>query len=288
MNDYYKIEFAINPANIDACDLLAALLADEGYESFEPTDVGDFMAAYVPANTYNENIISGIINVLPIVADITYQASFIEGRDWNSEWEQNYFKPILVAGKVAIHSSFHTDIPKADYDITIDPRMAFGTGHHATTTLMIKSLLKSDISGKNVIDMGTGTGILAILSAMLGADNVVAVEIDPFAAENAIDNAASNLHGNTDKVKVIVGDASSLDDYNSFADIFLANINRNIITADIAKYAVAMRAGALITVSGFYVVDRPIVIAAASAVGLRFLSADDDNNWSSLTFIKDA
>ena len=285
MNDYYKVTFTVTPADTDACDLLADTLAEAGFESFEPAEDGSSMVAYVPASTYSEEAVARAISAQPIPVEISYAAEFVEGRDWNSEWEKNYFKPIVVAGLVAVHSSFHTDVPQARYDIVIDPRMAFGTGHHATTTLMMKSLLANEnIRGAKVIDMGTGTGILAILADMLGASDVQAIEIDPYAAENARDNVALNLPDS--HVNVITGDASALDALPGFADIFLANINRNIITGDISRYAAAMKPGATITVSGFYVEDRPVVERAASDAGLSLRSVADIDNWSSMTFEK--
>lgn len=285
MNDYYKVTFTVTPADTDACDLLADTLAEAGFESFEPADDGSSMVAYVPATTYSEEAVARAISAQPIPVEISYAAEFVEGRDWNSEWEKNYFKPIVVAGLVAVHSSFHTDVPQARYDIVIDPRMAFGTGHHATTTLMMKSLLANEnIRGAKVIDIGTGTGILAILADMLGASDVQAIEIDPYAAENARDNVALNLPDS--HVNVITGDASALDALPGFADIFLANINRNIITGDIRRYATAMKPGATITVSGFYVEDRPVVERAASGAGLTLRSVADMDNWSSMTFEK--
>lgn len=286
MNDYYKVDFTISPASTDACDLLADALAEASYESFEPADDGSAMTAYVPAGDFNEDAVAEAIESLPIPAEVTHTASFVEGRDWNSEWEKNYFKPIVVAGRVAVHSSFHTDVPPAEHDIVIDPRMAFGTGHHATTTLMMLSLLDGgDTAGATVIDMGTGTGILAILAAMLGAKEVKAIEIDPFAAANAVDNVKLNL-GDNSCIEVIEGDASALDGMDAKADIFLANINRNIITADIQRDAAAMKQGARLTVSGFYVADREVVAEAAKAAGLSLRSVAENDNWSSMTFTK--
>lgn len=287
MNDYYKVDFSVTPASGDVCDLLAASLAESGYESFEPADDGSAMTAYVPASLYSADAVAEAASDLPIDASIKWESEFVEGRDWNAEWERNYFKPIVIAGRVAVHSSFHTDIPDAEHHIVIDPRMAFGTGHHATTTLMMQSLLDGNVAGKTVIDMGTGTGILAILAAKLGAKAVTAIEIDPFAAANAVDNVGLNL-GSDSEVTVIEGDATALCGLDSTADIFLANINRNIITADIKTYAGAMKAGATLTVSGFYVADRDIVSEAAAGAGLEYVSAAELDNWSSMTFVKPA
>lgn len=285
MNDYYRLNFTVEPASADVCDLLADALADAGFESFEPADDGASMVAYIPAAKYAGADIAAAASGLPIPAAITWTEEFVEGRDWNSEWERNYFKPIVVAGRVAVYSSFHTDIPEAEHHIVIDPRMAFGTGHHATTTLMMQALLDADLTGRSLIDMGTGTGILAILGAKLGASPVTAIEIDPFAAENAVDNVALNRPSDN-PVTVICGDAAALVPYAGSADFFLANINRNIITADINLYAAAMKHGAQLTVSGFYVADRPVVEAAAAAAGFVLRSVAEIDGWSSMTFVR--
>lgn len=286
MNDYYKIDVKAEPANADALDLLAAELADRGFESFEPADDGTAMTAYVPAGIYDPQAVDQAIAAVPMDVVLTWKAEFVQGQDWNNEWEKNYFKPIVVDGRVVVHSTFHRDIPEAEYDITIDPRMAFGTGHHATTTLMMRSLLEGgDVDGASVIDMGTGTGILAILAMMLGAKNAIGIEIDPFAAENARDNVALNLPDGA-PLEIVTGDASALAGREGSADIFLANINRNIITGDIERYAAAMKPGARITVSGFYVEDRPVVEKAAVQAGLEPVAVDEMNNWSSMTFRK--
>lgn len=287
MNDYYRLDISIKPASTDACDLAADSLAAIGFESFEqPEEAGGaFMTAYVPAPLFDAEAAREALAEIEPLAVAGFEAVFVKGRDWNSEWEKNYFKPILVAGRVAVHSSFHTDVPPAEFDIVIDPKMAFGTGHHATTTLMMKALLSGNIAGASVIDMGTGTGILAILASMLGAAEVAAVEIDPFAAANAADNVALNL-GNDSAVEVLEGDASALGNIGFEADVFLANINRNVITADIEAYAAALKTGGRLVVSGFYVADRGIVAEAAARAGFDADGVDEFDGWSSMQFVK--
>ena len=287
MNDYYRLDISIRPASTDACDLAADSLAAIGFESFEqPEEAGGAsMTAYVPAPLFDAEAAREALAEIEPLAVAGFEAVFVKGRDWNSEWEKNYFKPILVAGRVAVHSSFHTDVPPAEFDIVIDPKMAFGTGHHATTTLMMKALLSGNIAGASVIDMGTGTGILAILASMLGAAEVAAVEIDPFAAANAADNVALNL-GNDSKVEVLEGDASALGNIGFKADVFLANINRNVITADIEAYAAALNKGGRLVVSGFYVADREIVAEAAARAGFDADGVDEFDGWSSMQFVK--
>lgn len=287
MNDYYKVVFTVEPPCEIACDLLADELAGIGFESFVADDAepGKTLTAYVPAPLYSPESTAELAAEGQLNSTLTFTAEFVQGQDWNSEWEKNYFKPILIGGRVAVHSSFHTDIPEAEYDITVDPRMAFGTGHHATTTLMMQWLLSMELEGKSLIDMGTGTGILAILASKRGAAPVTGIEIDRFAAENAVDNVALNLNDKGMEVRIIEGDASALAELEP-ADIFLANINRNIITADVHLYAAAMKKGGMLAVSGFYVADRPIVEAAAARAGLMCIGAEELDNWSSMFFKK--
>ena len=170
-------------------DVMAAILADAGFESFVPDSNG--LTAYIRESDYTPDMES-LSRTLPFDVKTSWTATKIEGQDWNHEWEKNYFKPIVVADQCVIHSSFHTDIPQCRYDIVIDPKMAFGTGHHSTTWLMISHLLEINPEGLNVIDMGTGTGILAILAAMRGAARVTGIEIDEPAWINAVENTRLN------------------------------------------------------------------------------------------------
>ena len=164
MNDYRKVRFDMTPCSEDATDLLAAFLADEGYESFVPDEEG--LTAYVPASAWSKDAVNNVIRDFPMNTTIQVKDVLVKGRDWNAEWEKNYFQPIVVGDKCVIHSTFHHDIPKVKYDIVIDPKMAFGTGHHETTSLIIGELLDSDLQGKALLDMGCGTSILAILARM--------------------------------------------------------------------------------------------------------------------------
>lgn len=287
MNDYYKVSFVINPANVDAADLIAASLADAGFESFshDETEPGASLDAFVPAPLYVPEVVNEAIDECPIAANVQWSAEFVPRQDWNAEWEKNYFKPIVIADRVVVHSSFHTDIPRAEYDIVIDPKMAFGTGHHATTTLMMHFILQNEMQGASVLDMGTGTGILGILATLRGAAHVTGIEIDPAAAANAVENVELNLHDHKAVMKIIHGDASHIGP-NAFADYVLANINRNIITADIEHYARALKHGGLLAVSGFYTEDRPVVEAAARKAGLTLRNCSQIDNWSSMIFFK--
>ena len=213
-------------------------------------------------------------------ASVSWQE--IEGQDWNAEWEKNYFKPIIVDDLCVIHSSFHTDIPQAPYDIVIDPKMAFGTGHHQTTTLMLRWLLSLPMEGRSLVDVGTGTGILAILAAMRGASPVRAIEIDEFAHVNAVENVALNHHGEID---VVLGDASALKGMGK-SDYLLANINKNIILNDIEAYSEALNPGGVMLLSGFYERDAADIVAKASEFRLVYDSVVVLDDWASLKLVK--
>ena len=280
MNDYYKVKFTLAPCLAYECDILAALLADVGFESFEQTEDG--VDAFVKKELWDKDAVSEVIKLYDFEAKIDFSEELVVGQDWNEEWEKHYFNPIVFEDKCVIHSSFHKDFPRLQYDIVIDPKMAFGTGHHETTSLMIKRILDAEMTGKSVLDMGTGTGVLAILSAMVGAANVVGVEIDPPAYENAVANAQLNGHPEID---LRLGGAETVAESNSF-DFVLANINRNIITADIDRYASALKAGGEMMLSGFYVDDVPVVEAAANKCGLERVSVIEKNRWANLQLVK--
>ena len=280
MNDYYKVKFTLAPCLAYECDILAALLADVGFESFEQT--ADGVDAFVKKELWDKDAVSEVIKLYDFEAKIDFSEELVVGQDWNEEWEKHYFNPIVFEDKCVIHSSFHKDFPRLQYDIVIDPKMAFGTGHHETTSLMIKRILDAEMTGKSVLDMGTGTGVLAILSAMVGAANVVGVEIDPPAYENAVANAQLNGHPEID---LRLGCAETVTESNSF-DFVLANINRNIITADIDRYASALKAGGEMMLSGFYVDDVPVVEAAANKCGLERVSVIEKNRWANLQLVK--
>lgn len=281
MNDYYALRADITPCSEDMTDYFAALLAEIGYESFVPDNNG--LVAYIKATDYNLEKVIDLKEEWPFESCIEINAEFIEGQDWNAEWEKNYFKPIVIDDRCVIHSSFHTDIPKCEYDIVIDPKMAFGTGHHATTSLIINELLNMDLENKIVIDMGTGTGILAILAAMLRAREVYGVEIDPFAYENALVNTKINGHP---EVAVINGDRSALESL-PMCDLFIANINRNIITEDLPYYVGKLKSGGTMLLSGFYETDIDVVMNEASPLGMEQTGHTvKGDNWTCLYLVK--
>ena len=289
MNDYYRVEVKAEPCSEDILDLMAAALADVGFESFEPQE--DSLVAWLSVTNwrqYNadkalegpeEIAMNALRDDFPI-PDVKFTLAGcekVEGQDWNEEWEKNYFQPIVIGDRCVIHASFHKDVPEAEYDIVIDPRMAFGTGHHDTTSQMVEHILESDLEGKTVIDMGTGTGILAMLAKMRGAGTVTGIEIDEPAWENAVDNAKLNSLD----VKMIHGDASALAGLEK-GDFLFANINRNIILGDLDRYAAALKPGGTMLLSGFYEEDIPMIEEAAAKYGLTEVSRKVRNRWTAL------
>ncbi|MDE6258437.1 MAG: 50S ribosomal protein L11 methyltransferase [Muribaculaceae bacterium] len=282
MNDYLSVRVDLSPCSTDATDLAAAFLADAGFESFEPDESG--LTAYIRASEDGEKLAKEALQDFPFEAEIAISSEFIKGEDWNSEWEKNYFKPILIDDLCVVHSTFHKDVPSAKYDIVIDPKMAFGTGHHDTTSQMMRHILSLPLEGKSVIDMGTGTGILSFLAKMRGAENVTGIEIDKPAYENAVDNASLN---NCD-VRFIHGDASVLSEISA-ADFLFANINRNIILADIDRYASVLNPGGTMLLSGFYEEDIPLIMEAANKYGLKEESRlVSEAGWTALRLSKNS
>ena len=280
MNDYQEVRFDATPCNDTITDVLAAVIADAGFESFVPDEKG--LTAYVKNELYNIDTINSILENFPIEGvKFNVKSTFVEGKDWNSEWEKNYFQPIVIADKCVIHSSFHTDIPKCEYDIVIDPKMAFGTGHHATTSQIVQQLLSTDLNGITLMDMGTGTGILAILAAMRGA-KVDAVEIDEMAYVNAAENVKINNHP---EINVMLGDASLLPAEPKY-EILLANINRNIILGDLHSYAAAVKSGGNIILSGFYHEDIPMLLEEGKKYGLEYVTDTQMDKWACLKLVK--
>ena len=279
MQDYIALRIDAEPCSETVTDLLAAFLGDIGYESFVADEKG--ITAYIQDGLYSPDSVEDVLRDFPIETDFTWKEEFVKGQDWNEEWEKHYFQPIVVGDECVVHSTFHKDVPVAKYDIVIDPKMAFGTGHHSTTSQMMRHILDNDMEGKTVIDMGTGTGILALLCKMKGAEKVTGIEIDPFAWENAVDNARLN----NVEADMICGDASALSGIEP-ADFFLANINRNIITGDIDRYAAKLKTGGTMFLSGFYESDIPVILEAAKPYGLEYVSHLVEKDWAAVKLVK--
>ena len=279
--DYLEFSFIFNHNNEVAADVLADGLAAIGFESFTQND--DALQAYVREADFSEGTLNGVLTHFPLPdIEIAYSYTLIKGEDWNSEWEKNYFKPIVIDDRCIIRSSFHSVNQTATHEIIIDPKMAFGTGHHETTYLMIEELLEFQLAGKTVLDMGCGTAVLAILASMRGAGSAVGVDIDEWACNNAVENLALN---NITNVSVLKGDARLLTNAAVY-DVVIANINRNILLNDMEAYFRVLKPGGTLFMSGFYMNDIPALSEKAASLGLMFDYYKERNNWSLLRFAK--
>ena len=277
--NYYEIKFSIKPNTEINRDVLAAILAETGFESFSENSNG--IDAYVSEKLFDEEKIKNCISGFPLKnAQLNFTSSFIEAKDWNEEWEKNFFRPIIINDQCVIHSSFHENIPQLQYDIIIDPKMAFGTGHHETTSLMISYLLDIDVKNKSFLDMGCGTAVLAILAKMKEAGPVVAIDIDEWAYNNSIENISLN---NTPDIDIRLGGAEMLG--REKFDVIFANINRNILLNDIHIYSSCMKQGSQLFMSGFYVEDMEMIKSECLKNNLQFVSCMEKNNWIAIRTI---
>lgn len=278
---YLEFTFQTSPSGETVHDVLSAVLAEVGFDSFIPSD--DEVKAYIKADAYNEESLKQSLSDFPMPdVRVTYTYTQAEDKDWNEEWEKNFYDPLVVDDRCVVHCTFHKDIPSAEYDIVIDPRMSFGTGHHATTRGMMRYLLEMDIRDKRVLDMGCGTGILAILARMRGAADVLAIDNDEWCVSNSIENLKLN---HVEGITVELGDAATLKGRGSF-ELIIANINRNILLQDMACYAENLAVGGDLLLSGFYVEDIPVINATAASLGLRLEGARQENNWAALHYTK--
>ncbi len=269
---YIEVTFTSTPYSEDIYDAFSADLALIGFESFVQSD--NSLQAYINSISFSELITEKIIENFPLDVKITYTFKAIEDKNWNEEWEKNFFKPIVFENQCIIHSSFHIPTENYKYQILIDPKMSFGTGHHQTTGLMIKEIMGNEFEGKSVLDMGCGTAILAILASKRGAKKVTAIDIDEWAYENAVENVELNDINN---INVKLGTADHLGD-ETF-DIILANINRNILLEDIPKYTKVLNKGGSLIMSGFYQKDIPMISEKSLESGLVFNHFIDQDHW---------
>ena len=277
---YLEFAFHTTPCTEVVNDVLSAVLGEVGFESF--VEQADGIAAYIQKDLYSENALKEALAYFPLPdtqVEYTYQEA--EDKDWNEEWEKNFFQPIIIGDRCVIHSTFHHDIPQAEYDIVINPQMAFGTGHHETTSLIIGELLDNNLQGKSLLDMGCGTSILAILARMRGAVPCTAIDIDEWCVRNSLENIELN---GVDRISVFQGDASALKGKGPF-DVIIANINRNILLNDMKQYVACMHPGSELYMSGFYVDDIPVIREEAERNGLNFIHHQEKNHWAAVKFI---
>lgn len=273
-NIYIAYHFKVSPKQIGS-EILIAELGELPFESFEETDDG--LSAYIQKNLWNETILEKVEILKNSDFEISFHYNEIAPINWNQEWEKN-FEPIDVDGLCYIRAPFH-EKTNAKYDIVIEPKMSFGTGHHETTHMMIQHLLAMDVANMKTLDMGCGTAILAILAEMKGAKPIDAIDIDNWCFLNSIENAARN---NCHNITVFEGDASLL--IHQKYDLIIANINRNILLSDMATYVKCLNKGGTILFSGFYEEDIPFINEACADNGLVFESKLQRNKWVSLKF----
>ncbi len=280
MNNYIEVNISFTPNDVIFSDVMASLLGEIGYESFVETELG--MKAYVAENLFSEVDLAAVVTSFPMETAIEFATEVVPVQNWNEEWEKNYFQPIILGNECVIRSSFHTGTPEVKYEILIDPKMSFGTGHHETTSLMLNELLKADVAGKSFLDMGCGTAVLAILARMKGATPVTAIDIDEWAYTNSLENISLN---SVSEIKVLLGGAELLG-AETF-DIIQANINRNILLNDIQHYAKCMHVGSSLYMSGFYVEDIPVIREEAEQNGLTYVAHAEKNRWVAVHFVKE-
>lgn len=273
---YIEYRFTVNPKE-PGTEILIAELSNAGFESFVENENG--VTAYIKKEDHNITILDDIYILSSGEFLIKYSQKELEKTNWNKEWEKN-FLPIQVDDLVSIRASFHKN-PNLEYDIIIDPKMSFGTGHHETTYMMIQHLLELDLENKLVLDMGCGTGILAIFSEMKGAKHIDAIDIDNWCYLNSIENTNKNRCRN---VTVCKGDASILK--NQKYDVIIANINRNILLNDLKAYVSCLNEKGIVLLSGFYKKDIPIIESEAAKYDLILGKIIERNNWVATKFLK--
>jgi ribosomal protein L11 methyltransferase len=270
MKDYLVVNLQVKPVE-EGRDMLIALMESIGYDSFEETPVG--LKAYIIVEDFDKVALEDLPLFSNPTFSINYETEKLDTINWNKEWERNY-EPVSLNKDLYIRAPFHEAQGDYRFEIVIEPKMSFGTGHHFTTRLMSQSMFNLDFPGKDVLDMGTGTGILAILAEKLGANKVLAIDNFEWAVDNTAENAGRNA---CQKVEALHGDAAALSgrDFN----IILANINRNILLEDMKVYVASMRPGADLLLSGFFDYDFSLIDAEAQAQGLSFLGKIEENRW---------
>lgn len=263
-------------SNADFAEIMIAELSEIEFESF--TEEPNGLKAYIQEKFFKEENLVEIFERYKEIFDFSYTLKAIEKENWNAEWEKNY-PAISIADKIQVRASFHEKLPNIIYDIVINPKMSFGTGHHETTSMVMEHQLEVDHKGKAVLDIGCGTAILAILAHKLGATKLSAFDIEEWAAENSKENAVLN---NCENLKIRQG---TIDDEPLFSyNILLANINRNILLRDVNQYIKYLEKGGCIIVSGFYIQDQRDIETKFAEFGLKKIAEKNRNNWASLRF----
>lgn len=277
--EYIELSCKLSPVEPWA-DIYIAELAEAGFESFTEEENG--FKAYIASCHYPAELVKNIFERKGTLAPdhISWQVIRIGGKNWNAVWESN-FQAVVIADRCHVRAPFHEPIQGMDYEIIIEPKMSFGTGHHETTSLIVQWLLETDIKGQSLLDMGCGTGILAILAAKMGASPVTAIDNYIYAWENTLENAERNQVSN---MKVLHGDASLLG--KETYDVIIANITRNVLLEDMSAYNKVLNPGGMVFLSGFLSFDKDAIFAAGNALGLQYGGEKNLKDWVSLQLIK--
>ena len=279
---YFETEFTISPYSSDASDMVAALAGEAGFETFEETDTG--LKGYVQQSLFSEEVLQEALADFPFEGvSVTYVIREAENRDWNEQWEQEGFEPIMIKDRLVIHDGRH--LPEASFPVAIeiDAKLAFGTGTHETTRMICSTLLELQPKGR-VLDCGTGTGILSICALKLGAQEAIGYDIDEWSVDNARHNAVINQIDN--RFTSLLGDASILNKVEGTFDLVMANINRNILLNDMPQFVSKMNADATLILSGFYTDDCQTLIEKAQTLGLTLQQQKEDQQWACLVLTR--
>ncbi len=280
---YYEVQFTLSPSTPDANDLLMALAGEAGFEAFEETATG--VAAYIQQQLFDAAATDAMIAGFPIGGvSISYTVGEAPDCDWNEQWEQEGFQPIVIGSRLTIHDGRHLPEQPTPIMIEIDARQAFGTGTHETTRLMCAELLAEGLEGKKALDCGSGTGILSIAALKLGASHCTAYDIDEWSADNSRHNAVIN--GVDERMTCLCGDASVTESLTADYDVVMANINRNILQADMAHFARVLKRGGTLLLSGFFRADCSILEEAVAQHGLTVVHTTADGEWACIKAVK--
>ena len=279
---YFEVDFTISPYSADASDVLAAMAGEAGFETFEETETG--LKGYVQQNLFDVSVLKTALEDFPFEdTTISYDIREAEDRDWNEQWEQEGFEPIVISENLIIHDGRHLPDSTPDIAIEIDAKLAFGTGTHETTRMICSTLLELQPKGR-VLDCGTGTGILSICALKLGAQEAIGYDIDEWSVDNARHNAVINQIDN--RFTSLLGDASILNKVEGTFDLVMANINRNILLNDMPQFVSKMNADATLILSGFYTDDCQTLIEKAQTLGLTLQQQKEDQQWACLVLTR--
>ncbi|MDF3076617.1 MAG: ribosomal protein methyltransferase [Sphingobacteriaceae bacterium] len=274
--DYKELVVRLNGEDYQR-DMLIYSLGEIGFDTFEETDEG--FKAYIPEKDFDENSIKNLLNSFPDT-DVSYRVEHVAQKNWNEVWESN-FEPISIGSECYVRATFHQPRPEFKHEIVIDPKMAFGTGHHQTTAMMMEFMLEESFEDKSVLDMGCGTGILAILAQKLGSKDLVAIDNDELCLQSTIENSTLN---HADKILALCGSKEVIPDRKF--DIILANINRNILLDQLARYSEAALPNNLMFLSGFYEEpDMEIIVNKAASLGFKYKSHKSLAKWAAVKFV---